>query len=101
MNEGRTFNQTMELSDLCVGLHYLVPGLDALVDIFRERLPGDEAPHSLENVQFAVFKHNLPLADNHQGSPMALHSFKNVVFESLERIKGRVFVEQGTGIIIL
>lgn len=64
---------------------YLPPGFDALVDIVRKGAAGEEAAAPLGHMQVAIFQHDLALTDDHQRSPMQLHSLKDVVLCSLDR----------------
>ncbi|TAQ97873.1 hypothetical protein BV221_15545, partial [Lactiplantibacillus plantarum] len=57
------------------------PCFDALVNEVREGFPGDIPPRALSYVEIPVLQHDLPLADNHQGRPTALHAFKDIVLQ--------------------
>lgn len=63
------------------------PRFDALVNEVRERFPGDIPARSLGDVEIPILQHDLPLADNHQGRPTALHAFKDIVLQRLEQTK--------------
>lgn len=63
------------------------PCFDALVNEVRERFPGDIPPGALGYVEIPILQHDLPLADNHQGRPTALHAFKDIVLQRLEQTK--------------
>lgn len=65
------------------------PCFDALVNEVRERFPGDIPPGSLGDMEIPILQHDLPLADNHQGRPTALHAFEDIVLQRLEQTKRR------------
>lgn len=64
---------------------YLPPGLDALVNIVRERAAGQETSSPLGHMQVAILQHDLPLAYDNQRGPTQLHPFKDVVFSCLQQ----------------
>lgn len=63
------------------------PCFDALVNEVREWFPGDIPSRPLGDMEIPVLQHDLPLADNHQGRPTALHAFKDIVLQRLEQTK--------------
>lgn len=62
---------------------HLVPDPDALVEILGEGLARDEAAHALADVDVAVLKDDLALADDRQRGAVALHAFEDVVLHGL------------------